>query len=318
MKSLRAQSCFCLGGLAFAVPASVRAEGWPEHSIVMIVPFAPGGTTDIMARLIQKDLGVALGTSITVFNLPGAGGAIAMSQVSRAKPDGYTISMTAVGPQAIQPERRDAGYKPESFDYICGTYDVPVMTFVAADSPFLDLKGLVNWGKANPGKLNYGSPAIGSVPHISMLNLLQQQGVAAQHVPYKSSADEIVPLKSGQIAVFNDTPSVGSQYKLRALVALTDLPVPGYEGIPTAKSLGIPVRATVWGGIVAPKGLASDIHSKLEAACAKVTSTEQYKAAAELANNPLVFRSSEDFRKFVFAERDKMSRIVKENHLEEN
>jgi tripartite-type tricarboxylate transporter receptor subunit TctC len=300
------------------MPGMARADAWPEHSVVMIVPFAPGGTTDIMARLIQKDLGAALGTSIAVLNLAGAGGAIAMSQVARAKPDGYTISMTAVGPQVIQPERRDTGYKPENFDYICGTYDVPVMTFVAADSPFLDLKSLVEWGKANPGKLNYGSPAIGSVPHISMLSLLQQQGVAAQHVPYKSSADEIVPLKSGQIATFNDTPSVGTQYKLRALLALSDLPVPGYDGVPTAKSLGIPVRATVWGGIVAPKGLPPDVRSKLEAACAKVTSTSQYKAGAELANNPLVFRDGDDFRKFVFAERDKLSRIVKENHLEEN
>ena len=315
MKSFRARACVGLVALAFG---AARADGWPEHSIVMVVPFAPGGTTDIMARLIQKEMGAALGTSITVFNLPGAGGAIAMSQVARAKPDGYTISMTAVGPQVIQPERRDSGYKPESFDYICGTYDVPVMTFVAADSPFVDIKGLVTWGKANPGKLNYGSPAIGSVPHISMLSLLQQQGVDAQHVPYKSSADEIVPLKSGQIAVLNDTPSVGSQYKLRALLALTDVPVPGYENIPTAKSLGIPVRATVWGGIVAPKGLPADVHSRLEAACAKVTSTEQYKAAAELASNPLVFRDAEGFRKFVFAERDKMSRIVKENHLQEN
>lgn len=318
MNARRLRSRVCFAALLGASLGAARADAWPEHPVIMIVPFAPGGTTDIMARLIQKDLGGALGASVTVLNIAGAGGAIAMSQVARAKPDGYTISMTAVGPQVIQPERRDTGYKSDSFDYICGTYDVPVMTFVAADSPFTSLKALVDWAKANPGKLNYGSPAIGSVPHISMLTLLQQQGVEAQHVPYKSSADEVVPLKSGQIATLNDTPSVGTQYKLRALLALSDAPVPGYEGIPTAKALGIPVRATVWGGIVAPKGLPPTIRAKLEAACAKATSTTQYKAGADLANNPLVFRDSDDFRKFVYAERDKLSRIVKENHLEEN
>lgn len=306
-----------VAAVTLACASAAGAQTWPDRPIQMVVPFGAGGTTDIMARLLQEDMGSALGASIVVVNTAGAGGAIAMGQVARAKPDGYTISMTAVGPQVIQPERRNNGYTPESFDYICGTYDVPVMTFVAADSPHADLKSLVAWAKANPARMNYGSPAIGSVPHISMLSLMQQQGVEALHVPYKSSADLIVPLKSGQIAAFNDTPSVGTQYQLRALVALADAPVPGYENVPTAKSLGIPVRATVWGGLVAPKGLPADVRAKLEAACAKATATPRYVTRAQAANNPLVFRDGEQFRKFVFAEYDKFARIVKENHLEE-
>lgn len=304
-----------LAALAFS--ASAQAQSWPERPIQMFVPFAAGGTTDIMARLLQEEMGSALGTSLVVVNVPGAGGAIAMGQVARARPDGYTISMTAVGPQVIQPSRRNTGYTPESFDYLCGTYDVPVMTFVAADSPHRDLKSLAAWARANPGKMSYGSPAIGSVPHLSMLALMQQQGVEALHVPYKSSADMIVPLKSGQIVAMNDSPSVGTQYQLRAVVALADDPVAGYETVPTAKSLGIPVRATIWGGLVAPKGLPADVRARLEAACAKATATTLYKARAQAAHNPLVFRNAEQFRRFALAEHEKFARAVKENQLEE-
>jgi len=307
----------CLAAAVLLVVASAHAQTWPDRPIQMIVPFGAGGTTDIMARLLQEEMGSALGTSIVVVNVAGAGGAIAMGQVARAKPDGYTISMTAVGPQVIQSSRRNTGYTPDSFDYLCGTYDVPVMTFVAADSPHKDLKSLAAWAKANPGKMSYGSPAIGSVPHLSMLTLMQQQGVEALHVPYKSSADMIVPLKSGQIIAINDSPSVGTQYQLRALVALADEPVPGYETVATAKALGIPTRATIWGGLVAPKGLPAEVRARLEAACTKATATTLYKARAQAAHNPLVFRNGEQFRRFALAEHEKFARAVKDNQLEE-
>jgi tripartite-type tricarboxylate transporter receptor subunit TctC len=305
--------------LAFAALAAsnAAAQSWPDRPIQMVVPFGPGGTTDLMARLLQEEMGKALGASVVVVNTAGAGGAIAMAQVARAKPDGYTISMTAVGPQVIQPARRNTGYTPESFDYLCSTYDVPVLTFVAADSPHKDFKSLAAWAKANPGKMNYGSPAIGSVPHLSMIELVNALQIDALHVPYKSSADMIVPLKTGQLVAFNDTPSVGTQYQLRAVLALADAPVPGYESVPIAKSLGLAVRASVWGGLVAPKGLPAEVRSKLEAACEKVASTTLYKARAQVAHNPLVYRNGEQFRRFALAEHEKFARAVRANQLDE-
>lgn len=306
-----------LAAVMGAASINAGAQAWPDRPIQMVVPFGAGGTTDLMARLLQDEMGKALGGRVIVQNFAGAGGAIGMAQVARARPDGYTISMTAVGPQVIQPARRNTGYTPDSFDYICSTYDVPVLTFVAADSPHRDLKSLIAWAKANRGKVNYGSSGIGSVPHISMLLLAHQQGIEALHVPYKGSADMIVPLKAGQIAAFNDTPSVGTQYRLRALVALADVPVAGYESVPTAKSLGIPVRASVWGGLVAPKGLPADVRARLEAACERASATTLYKARAQAAHNPLQFRNSEHFRRFALAEYEKFARVVKENSLEE-
>ncbi len=294
------------------------SQSFPERTVQMVVPFGPGGTTDIMARLLQDELAKALGAnaSVAVVNTAGAGGIIGMSNVARAKADGYTIAMTTIGPQTIQPARREnPAYTAEGFDYICGTYDVPVMTMVTQESPFKTFKDIVAWGKANPGKLNYGNSGVGTILHISMLELMRGQGVDALSVPYKSTGDMIVPLKSGQIAMFNETPPVALQYQLRPLLALSDAPVPGFESVPTAKSLGIAARGSVWGGLVAPKGLPADIRQKLESACKAATSATVYKARAQAANNPLVWRTGDQFRAFALAEQEKFRQVVKLNNL---
>lgn len=293
-------------------------QAFPARPIQMVVPFGPGGTTDIMARLLADELGRQLGGSIVVINTAGAGGSIGMGNVARARPDGYTISMTTVGPLTIQPARRDnTGYSPESFDYLCGTYDVPLMTMVRADSPHKSLADLLKWVKANPAKFNYGSSGIGTALHISMLQLLRHAGSTGTHVPYRSTGDMIVPLKNGEIEAFNETPPVAVQHQLRALVSLSDTPALGFENVPTAKQLGLPVRGTVWGGLVAPKGLPADVRASLEAACQRATATTLYKARAQAANSPLAWRTGADFKRFSLAEFENFKKLVVENGLQE-
>ncbi len=299
------------------------SQTFPEKAIQLIVPFGPGGTTDLMARLLQGELGKALGSagspaSIAIVNTAGAGGMIGMANVARAKADGYTLAMTTTGPQTLQPSRRDAPpYQTADFDYLCGTYDVPVMAMVAQESPHKTIQQLMAYGKANPGKLNYGNSGIGGVLHISMLELTRSQGVDAVAVPYKSTGDMIVPLRTQQIAMFNETPPIATQYQLRPLLALSEAPVAGYEQVPTAKQLDIATRASVWGGLVAPKGLPLDIKQKLEAACKTAVDTTVYKARAQAANNPLVWRSSEQFKTFAMAEHERFKVVVITHNLYE-
>lgn len=294
------------------------AQGFPERPLQMVVPFGPGGTTDIMARILADEFGRQLGASVVVINTAGAGGSIGMGNVARARPDGYTVSMTTVGPLTIQPARRDnTGYSPESFDYLCGTYDVPLMTMVRADSPHKTLADLLKWARANPGKFNYGSSGIGTALHISMLQMLRHAGITGTHVPYRSTGDMVVPLKNGEIEAFNETPPVAVQHQLRALVSLSDAPALGFESVPTAKQLGLPVRGTVWGGLVAPKGLPADVRGKLAAACQRATATTLYKARAQAANSPLVWRTGEDFKRFSLAEFENFKKLVALNGLQE-
>ena len=312
---------FCAGFMpAIGLFAQQNAAKFPERTIQMIVPFGPGGTTDIMARLLQDELGKALGNnaSVVIVNTAGAGGLIGIQNTARAKADGYTIAMTTTGPQTLQPARRDAPpYTPDQFDYLCGTYDVPVMAMVAQDSPHRTYQDLVKFAKANPGKLNYGISGIGGVLHVSMIELTQENGVTAEAVPFRSTGDMIIPLKSQQIQFFNETPTVATQHQLRPLIALSDVPVLGFENVPTAKSLGVKTRGSVWGGLVAPKGLPQDIRSKLEAACKTATSTTIYKARAQAAFTPLAYRTGDQFRSFALAEHDKFKQVVKQHNLQE-
>ena len=315
-KIIAASALITLASAAFS-------QKFPEKAIQLVVPFGPGGTTDLMARLLQDELGKALGSagspaSIAIVNTAGAGGMIGMANVARAKADGYTLAMTTTGPQTLQPARRDAPpYQTADFDYLCGTYDVPVMAMVASESPHKTFQALMAYGKANPGKLNYGNSGTGGVLHISMLELTRSQGVDAVAVPYKSTGDMIVPLRTQQIAMFNETPPIATQYQLRPLLALSDAQVAGYVQVPTAKQLGIATRASVWGGLVAPKGLPQDIKQKLEAACKSAVDTTVYKARAQAANNPLVWRSSEQFKTFAMAEHEKFKKVVKTHNLYE-
>ena len=309
---------FAVAALLLCGATLAPAQGFPERPIQMVVPFGPGGTTDIMARLLADEFGRQLGGSVVVVNTAGAGGSIGMGNVARAKPDGHTISMTTIGPLTIQPARRDnTGYTPESFDYLCGTYDVPMLTMVRADAPHKDYAALLAWAKANPGKLNYGSSGLGTMPHISALQQWKHHAVEVLHVPYKSSGEMVVPLKNGELAMFNETPPVAVQHQLRPLVALSDQRVAGFESVPSARELGLPVRGSVWGGIVAPKGLPADVRVKLEAACERATATTLYKARAQAANSPLAYRKSEDFKRFALAEFDKFKKLVAENGLQD-
>lgn len=302
--------------LLAALPVAHAQSKFPDRPISMVVPFGPGGTTDIMARILADEFSKQLGTSVVVVNTAGAGGAIGMANVARAAPDGYTISMTTIGPLTIQPARRsNTGYDPAQFDYICGTYDVPLLTMVAANSPHKTYAELLAWAKANPGKMNYGSSGVGTALHIAGIQQWKYHGVEALHVPYKSTGEMVGPLKGGEIVMFNETPPVATQHQLRALIAFSDKRVPGFESVPSAGELGIPVRGSVWGGLVAPKGLPADVRTKLEAACKASTGTATYTDRANKANSPLVWRTGEEFRRFAMEEFTRFQKVAAENGL---
>ena len=124
--------------IAISIPIA-SAQPYPSKPITLIIPFGPGGTTDLMARLLQSEFEKALGTPLIVTNKAGAGGAIALAEVARAPADGYMLAMTTIGPQVLQPTLKRLSYQPDSFDFICGTYDVPLMMMVTQDSEFKSL-----------------------------------------------------------------------------------------------------------------------------------------------------------------------------------
>ena len=295
----------------------VCAQPFPTKPITVIVPFGPGGTTDLMARVLQVDFEKAIGGPIIVSNKAGAGGAIAMAEVARANPDGYTIAMTTIGPQVLQPTLKKLSYQTDSFDYLCGTYDVPLMLMVTADSAFKSLADVIAYAKQNPGKLAYGSSGQGTALHISMAALLKKAGAEGLHVPYKSSGEMATGLLGKHVMIFAETPAVATQYQLRPLAVFADKRLETHPDVPTVIESGIDVRGTVWGGLVAPKGLPVEVRTKLQTACAKATATEGYKASANRLNSPLVYRDAATFTAFAASEARAYAAAVREFGLEE-
>lgn len=310
MKKLLALCVSCVMSAAFAQP-------FPAKPITLIVPFGPGGTTDLMARVLQVEFEKAIGAPLIVTNKAGAGGTIAMAEVARATADGYTIAMTTIGPQVLQPSLKNLSYQADSFDYICGTYDVPLMLMVTPDSPFKTLADVVTFAKQNPGKLNYGSSGQGTALHISMAALLKKAGVDGLHVPYKSSGEMATGLLGKHVMMFAETPAVATQYQLRPLAVFSEKRLDTHPAVPTVLEAGFDVRGTVWGGLVAPKGLPAETRNKLAAACAKATASETYKAGSTRLNSPLVYRDATTFAAFAASEAKAYAAAVREFGLEE-
>jgi tripartite-type tricarboxylate transporter receptor subunit TctC len=296
---------------------SAFAQPFPAKAITVIVPFGPGGTTDLMARLLQGEFEKAIGAPLIITNKAGAGGAIAMAEVARASPDGYTIAMTTIGPQVLQPTLKKLSYQADSFDYVCGTYDVPLMLMVTQDSPFKSLADVIAYARQNPGKLNYGSSGQGTALHITMAAMLKKAGVDGLHVPYKSSGEMATGLLGKHVMMFAETPAVATQYQLRPLAVFSDKRLDTHPAVPTVLEGGFDVRATVWGGLVAPRGLPVDTRNKLAAACAKATASDAYKAGATRLNSPLVYRDAAAFAAFAASEAKAYAVAVREFGLEE-
>lgn len=303
---------FATAACAALFSASAFAQqNYPNKPITLIVPFGPGGTSDIMARLMQQPLSDALGASVVVDNKAGAGGAIGMTALKNAQPDGYTIGLSVIGPEMLQPALRNTGYTPDSFDHLCGTYDVPLMLMVKPDSRFKQLSDVINAAKAAPGQLTYGSSGTGTVLHLSMAMLLDQAKTDGLHVPYKSSGEMITGLLGQQIALFAETPTISTQYKLRGLAVLAKDRLAAYPDVPTSAEGGFPLQASVWGGFIAPKGLPAPVRQKLEAACEKAAHSAAYKQKAEQMNTPLVWRNGADYGVFVKAEQARYTQLIK-------
>lgn len=287
-------------------------DTYPQNPVTIIVPFGPGGTSDIMARILAKHLREAMGGNLIIDNKGGAGGAIGMMQLKRAKPDGYTLGLSVIGPEVLQPGMRKTGYSYQDFDHICGTYSVPLMMMVPQDSTFKSMTDVVSYARNNPKQLTYGTSGTGTLLHIAMEMLMKQADASALHVPYKSSAEMVTGLMGKQVMVISDTTTVAKQYKLRPVGIFSDQRLASNPNVPTTKESGWPIQATIWGGLIAPRGLPQDIVKKLESACEKAVNSDGYKADVEPLDTPAHFMNAKSFATFAKRESEKYSKLIQE------
>ena len=258
----------CLRALAVALagawPLLARpVPAWPRRPIHLIVPWPPGGGTDLTLRVLAEEASVVLGQPVVVLNRPGAAGTLVAPLLKAAEPDGHTIGQLPVTVLRHALMHKVAWDPLADLAPILQVSGTTFGLLVAADSPWRSVADLLRWGREHPGQLTVGSTGVGSTPHLAMEDLLQRQGVAYVHVPYKGTADQMLALASGAIMVgVNSTgfaPWV-EQGKLRLLAMFSDQRNPRWPQVPTLRELGHEqaVYSSPW-GLVAPAGTPHEI-----------------------------------------------------------
>jgi len=245
---------------------------YPDHPIKMIVPWPPGGGVDTMGRLVAQGLSQELGQPVIVDNRAGAGGNIGTELSARQPADGYNLLMGSISPNAINLYLYShLGFDPvKDFTPITYVSAVPNILVVPASSPFKTMQDLINYAKANPGKLNYGSAGVGSSQHLAAVQFMDAAKIDIMHVPYKGTAPAEADLMAGHVSLMLDTttclPLVKSG-KLRALAVASRQRNAQLPDVPTMDELGVKnVYASSWYGLMAPKGLPQPILDKLSKA----------------------------------------------------
>ncbi len=313
-------------GLALAPTAGWSQDAYPARPVKLIVPFPPGGPTDFMGRTAAKAMGDALGQSFVVENKAGAGGNIGTDAVAKASPDGYTIGLSAISSLAIAPYLYDKLPFQVEKDFapisLVGT--TPCVIVVHPSAPFADLKGLVAYAKANPGKLGYATSGIGTSNHLAAELLQSVAGIELTNIPYKGSSQIVPDLLSGTVIMSMESSLATTLQhirsgKLKALAVTSPTRAKALPDVPTVAESGYPGFAVeTWFGLVAPAATPPAIVQKLHDAWAKGAKTAEAQAAFDNISGNLRVTTPQEFGAFIKAENNRWGSLIRKLDIKAN
>lgn len=295
------------------------AQAYPTRPVRMIVPFPPGGPTDSMGRAAAKAMGDLLGQQVVVENKAGAGGNIGTDAVAKAAADGYTIGLTAISSLAIAPYLySNLAFQPEK-DLLpislVGT--TPCAFVVNPAAPFSDLKGLVAYAKANPGKLAYATSGVGTSNHLAAELFQSVAGIELTHIPYKGSSQIIPDLISGTVLMSVESSLTTTLQhiktgKLRALALTSAQRSPALPNVPTVAESGYPrFQMETWFGLVAPAGTPAAIVAQLSQAWAKGAKTAEVQTTFDTISGNLRSTTPAEFGAFIHSENQRWGDLIR-------
>ncbi|MBI5318242.1 MAG: tripartite tricarboxylate transporter substrate binding protein [Bradyrhizobium sp.] len=301
-----------------AAPQAGAAD-YPTRPIKLVVPYAAGGPTDVLGRLVGEYLGRDLKQAVVVENKAGAQGAIGAEAVARSEPDGYTLFVTAASIFVLNPMLyKKLPYDPvKDFRMLALITDLPVVMEVHPSVPAKTVAEFVAYAKQNPGKLNFGSAGIGGTIHLAGEMFKQVAGVDIVHVPYKGAGPALTDLLSGNIQLMFDTLSTAlppvKAGLLRPLGVSSEKRSPDLPDVPTIAESGYPdYRVSVWFGVAAPAKLPDDIAQKVGASLDRALSDEAFRASlVKIGFPPLRPRSQAEINKFIDDDRARWAGVIK-------
>jgi tripartite-type tricarboxylate transporter receptor subunit TctC len=298
----------CAGGAS--------AQGWPNRSIRMIVPYTPGGYTDLMARLVGQKISDALGQPIVFENKPGANAIIGTDVVAKAAPDGYTFG-TVIAAHAV-----NATLNPKlpydtlkDFSYVSLMSVAPLIMIAHPSLPANNVQELIALAKAKPGELNFASSGVGAAAHLTMEMFKSRTGIDMQHIPYKGTAGALQDVIGGRINVMFDVvgplmPQVRSGLA-KSIVVTAKERIPAASDVPTMAEQGVPdfVSGT-WAGIIAPAGMPKEIVDRVSAEAKKALADPALQAKLVEQGIVAVGSTPEEFRSFVAEEIGRWRKVI--------
>ncbi len=321
--SLRLVARALIGGLAIAASSTVLAQAaYPNKPIRLIVPFAAGGTTDIIARVVADPLGRELGQAVVVDNKGGAGGTIGATEAMRAKPDGYTLSVATVSTIATNPAITPKfPYNPETdFVPIINIAATPNVIAVNPKFPGHDYKGFVDELKKNPGKYSYASTGTGSITHMLMELYKSMAGVQMTHVPYRGAGPALNDVVAGQVNMnLDNLPSslpFIKEGRLIPIVVAAPQRLAVLPNVPTFKEVGLePVNRMAFYGILGPKGTPKEVVDRINSAVKKVLADPAVKKRIEDTGSIVIANTPEQFGEQIKSEFATYKEVVKKQNL---
>ncbi len=285
--------------LVFALAAPVWAD-YPEKPIRLIIPFAQGGATDAVGRMIAAPLEEALGQAVVIVNQPGAGGAVGLANTVQARPDGYTLAIGSDSSLAARPLMTESGYTLEDLAPIARLVEAPTGFAVRSDSPYQDLASLVEAMKG--GQLKWSSPGVGAGPHLAAEIFLDQFGLSATHISSASGKDALVKLLSGEVDFVSAAGSNFPSMLDEAAGAIRVLGLAGTERwvrmpeVPTFQELGFDFVRTQWFGVVAPAGTPEDVLATLSAEIERILNDSSSDELLKRFHFSSAYQSPDEFR----------------------
>ncbi|MBK7660918.1 MAG: tripartite tricarboxylate transporter substrate binding protein [Betaproteobacteria bacterium] len=304
--------------LALALPASALAQAWPAKPLKIIVPYSPGGTTDLLARLVGAELAKRLGQPVVVENKPGANGMIGSDLVAKAPPDGYTMGIASPGSHAAnQSLYKDIPYDTvKSFTPVSLAVSAPMLLVAHPSLGVSSVKELIAAAKAKPGTISYASGGSGSSQHLAMEYFKLMAGIDMNHVPYKGSAASYPDLLGGNVLTEIDVmptalPPVKAG-RLKGLATGSAKRLPMLPDLPTIAEAGVPgYEYAAWYGFVAPANLPKDVLAKLNAEIVRALKLPEIADKLSGAGVIVVAGTPEEFAAHIKSEMDKAAKVIK-------
>ena len=311
----------CRRALAFLLPLAfafaAQAAPYPRHSIKWIVPYTPGGITDTVTRLVTAKLQENLGQPIVVENKPGANSIVGADIVARSAPDGYTF-LTVIAAHAANATLY-AGKLPfdpvKSFVPVSLVSTAPLILTANNDFPVRDVKGLIQYARANPGKISFGSSGVGASAHLTTELLKQATGIDMLHVPFKGTAPALTALMAGEIQILVDVPGSMMPHvragKIRALGLFSSRRIPGAPEVPTLVEAGGPaLEGSTWAMFLAPAGTPRDVVNRLSTEISKVLAAPELRERLMAQGMEVVASNPADAARFLDQEIAKWQKVI--------